>query len=55
MKSACVLAALALLAIGSFALSIPDEMLTWQTDWARAQRIAQRDGKPIFAVLVCKH
>ncbi len=55
MKLACVLVALALSAIASLALSMPDEMPIWHSDWARAQRIAQREGKPIFAVLVCKH
>jgi len=56
-KLACVLFVLALSAIASLGLPIPlpDDMPTWHSDWARAQRIAQRDSKPIFAVLVCKH
>ncbi|MSU76938.1 MAG: hypothetical protein EXS16_02465 [Gemmataceae bacterium] len=54
-KLACVLFVLALSAIASLGLSTPDDMPTWHSDWARAQRIAQRDSKPIFAVLVCKH
>ena len=27
----------------------------WHEDWPSAQKIARRDGKPIFAVLVCRH
>ena len=28
---------------------------TWHKDWPTAQRIAKRDNKPIFAILVCQH
>jgi hypothetical protein len=31
------------------------EKPVWHEDLATAQRIARRDGKPIFAVLVCRH
>lgn len=27
----------------------------WHADWGTAQRIARKDNKPIFAVLVCQH
>ena len=32
-----------------------DEKPVWHNDWPTAQRIARQTGKPIFAVLVCKH
>ena len=32
-----------------------DEKPTWHADWASAQRSARKQGKPIFAVMVCKH
>ena len=32
-----------------------EEKPMWHADWPTAQRIARREGKPIFAVLVCKH
>jgi len=31
------------------------EKPNWHADWPTAQRIARKEGKPIFAVLVCKH
>jgi hypothetical protein len=40
------------------ALAVPqpaDEKPMWHADWATAQRIARKEGKPIFAVMVCKH
>jgi hypothetical protein len=32
-----------------------DEKSPWHADWATAQRIAAKENKPVFAVLVCKH
>jgi hypothetical protein len=37
------------------ALQDTDEKPIWHKDWPTAQRIAKRDHKPIFAVLVCQH
>jgi hypothetical protein len=37
------------------ALQDTDEKPTWHKDWPTAQRIAKRDNKPIFAILVCQH
>lgn len=47
----CCVLALAALSFGEPA----EEKPLWHTDWATAQRIAQKTNKPIFAVLVCKH
>ena len=32
-----------------------EEKPTWHKDWPTAQRIAKRESKPIFAILVCQH
>ena len=32
-----------------------EEKPLWHADWPTAQRIARKEGKPIFAVMVCKH
>ena len=40
----------------AFVLAQPgDEKPTWHADWPTAQRFAKREGKPIFAVMACKH
>jgi hypothetical protein len=38
----------------SFAQPAADKPV-WHEDWASAQRDAKRDGKPVFAVIVCRH
>ena len=48
-------AAIVMLGAALFVGPPPDEKPVWHTDWQTAQRTAQRDGKPIFAVLACKH
>ncbi len=32
-----------------------EEKPVWHGDWPTAQRSARQEGKPIFAVLVCRH
>jgi hypothetical protein len=32
-----------------------EEKPLWHADWPTAQRIALKTGKPVFAVMVCKH
>jgi len=56
MRSACALLIVGLACSAAVFPSQPaEEKPVWHEDWPTAQRIAKRDGKPIFAVLVCRH
>ena len=56
MKSSFALLIVALAFGTALLASAQDEMKpVWHKDWPTAQRLAKRDNKPIFAVLVCQH
>jgi hypothetical protein len=56
MKSSCALLVAALtFAAALFASQESEEKPVWHKDWPTAQRIAKRENKPIFAILVCQH
>lgn len=44
----------ALLVVG-LTFGAAEEKPIWHKDWPTAQRIAKRENKPIFAILVCQH
>ena len=56
MKWPCVLLLVGLTYSAALFSSQPvEEKRVWHADWPTAQRIARKENKPIFAVLVCKH
>jgi hypothetical protein len=55
MRSQYLLSLFLMLAAWGFPRQSADEKPSWHVDWPSAQRAAAREGKPIFAVLACKH
>ncbi len=46
---------LTLLPLVALLLAAPPDEVHWHSEWRAAQRIARQEGKPIFAVLLCRH